>query len=34
MSYSLGFVCLRVLARVAWVEFNRAPVNAFNREMS
>jgi enoyl-CoA hydratase len=33
MSYSLGFVCLRVLARVAWVEFNRAPVNAFNREM-
>src|ERR1700722_10596872 len=33
MSYSLEFIRLRVVARVAWIEFNRAPVNAFNREM-
>jgi hypothetical protein len=26
MSYSLEFVRLRVVARVAWIEFNRAPV--------
>jgi enoyl-CoA hydratase len=30
-----GFESIRLLvdARVAWLEFNRAPVNAFNREM-
>ena len=28
MSYNLEFVSLRVVARVAWIEFNRAPVNA------
>ena len=30
-----GFKSIRVLvdARIAWLEFNRAPVNAFNREM-
>ena len=33
MTYSLEFIRLRVVARVAWIEFNRAPVNAFNREM-
>jgi enoyl-CoA hydratase len=33
MTDSLEFIRLRVVARVAWIEFNRAPVNAFNREM-
>jgi enoyl-CoA hydratase len=33
MTHSLEFVRLRIVARVAWIEFNRAPVNAFNREM-
>ena len=33
MTYSLEFIRLRVVAHVAWIEFNRAPVNAFNREM-
>ena len=33
MTYSLEFIRLRVVARVAWSEFNRAPVNAFNREI-
>jgi enoyl-CoA hydratase len=33
MTCSLEFIRLRVVARVAWIEFNRAPVNAFNREM-
>ena len=33
MTYSSEFIRLRVVARVAWIEFNRAPVNAFNREM-
>ena len=34
MTYNLQFIRLRVVARVAWIEFNRAPVNAFNREMA
>ena len=33
MTCSFEFIRLRVDARVAWLEFNRAPVNAFNREM-
>ena len=33
MTRSFEFIRLRVDARVAWLEFNRAPVNAFNREM-
>jgi enoyl-CoA hydratase len=33
MIRSLEFVRLRIVARVAWIEFNRLPVNAFNREM-
>ena len=33
MAYNLQCIRLRVVARVAWIEFNRAPVNAFNREM-
>jgi enoyl-CoA hydratase/carnithine racemase len=33
MTRSFEFIRLRVSARVAWLEFNRAPVNAFNREM-
>jgi len=33
MTYSLEFIRLRVVARVAWIEFNRAPVNAFSRKM-
>ena len=33
MTRSLEFVRLRIVARVAWIEFNRPPVNAFNREM-
>jgi enoyl-CoA hydratase len=33
MIRSLEFVRLRIVARVAWIEFNRPPVNAFNREM-
>jgi enoyl-CoA hydratase len=33
MTHSLEFVRLRIVARVAWIEFNRPPVNAFNREM-
>jgi enoyl-CoA hydratase len=33
MAYSWEFIRLSVIARVAWIEFNRAPVNAVNREM-
>jgi enoyl-CoA hydratase len=33
MTPSFEFVRLRTDARVAWIEFNRAPVNAFNRNM-
>ena len=33
MTRSLEFVRLRIVARVDWIEFNRPPVNAFNREM-
>jgi enoyl-CoA hydratase len=33
MTHNLESIRLRVVARVAWIEFNRAPVNAFNREM-
>ena len=33
MIRSFEFVRLHVDARIAWLEFNRAPVNAFNREM-
>ena len=33
MTYNLKCIRLCVVARVAWIEFNRAPVNAFNREM-
>jgi enoyl-CoA hydratase len=33
MTYNFEFLRLRVVARVAWIEFNRVPVNAFNREM-
>jgi enoyl-CoA hydratase len=33
MTTSFEFIRLRADARVAWIEFNRAPVNAFNREM-
>ncbi|MFY9935401.1 MAG: enoyl-CoA hydratase/isomerase family protein [Silvibacterium sp.] len=33
MTRSFEFIRLRVDARVAWLEFNRAPVNAFSREM-
>jgi len=33
MTRSFEFIRLQLRARVAWLEFNRAPVNAFNREM-
>jgi enoyl-CoA hydratase len=33
MSPSFEFVRLHADTRVAWIEFNRAPVNAFNRSM-
>ena len=33
MSHSFEFVRLGVDSRVAWLEFSRAPVNAFSREM-
>jgi Enoyl-CoA hydratase/isomerase len=33
MTPSFEFMRLRTDARVAWIEFNRAPVNAFNRNM-
>ena len=33
MTRGFEFIGLQVRARVAWLEFNRAPVNAFNREM-
>jgi enoyl-CoA hydratase/carnithine racemase len=33
MAYSWEFIRLSVVARVAWIEFNRAPINAVNREM-
>ena len=33
MTRGFEFIRLQVSARVAWLEFNRAPVNAFNREM-
>ena len=33
MSHNFEFIRLRVSARVAWLEFNRAPVNAFNGKM-
>jgi enoyl-CoA hydratase len=33
MAYSWKFIRLSVIARVAWIEFNRAPINAVNREM-
>jgi len=33
MTRGFEFIRLQVNARVAWLEFNRAPVNAFNREM-
>jgi enoyl-CoA hydratase len=33
MSPSFEFVRLHADRRVAWIEFNRAPVNAFNRSM-
>ena len=33
MTRGFEFIQLQVSARVAWLEFNRAPVNAFNREM-
>ena len=33
MTGSFEFIRLQISARVTWLEFNRAPVNAFNREM-
>jgi len=33
MTRGFEFIRLQVSARAAWLEFNRAPVNAFNREM-
>jgi enoyl-CoA hydratase/carnithine racemase len=33
MTRGFEFIRLQVSARVAWLEFSRAPVNAFNREM-
>jgi enoyl-CoA hydratase/carnithine racemase len=33
MAYSWEFIRLSVVARVAWIEFNRAPINTVNREM-
>ncbi len=33
MTRGFEFIRSQVRARVAWLEFNRAPVNAFNREM-
>ena len=33
MTRGFEFIRLQVSARVAWLEFNRAPVNAFTREM-
>ena len=33
MIYSFEFTRLNVDSRVAWLEFSRAPVNAFRREM-
>src|ERR1700722_655817 len=33
MTPSFEFIRLRTDTRVAWIEFNRAPVNAFNRSM-
>jgi enoyl-CoA hydratase len=33
MNLSFEFVRLHADTRVAWIEFNRAPVNAFNRSM-
>ena len=33
MVHSWEFIRLSVIARVAWIEFNRAPINAVNREM-
>jgi enoyl-CoA hydratase len=33
MTRSFQFIRVHVDARVAWLEFNRPPVNAFNREM-
>jgi enoyl-CoA hydratase len=33
MTRGFEFIRLQVSARTAWLEFNRAPVNAFNREM-
>ena len=33
MTPSFEFIRLRTDARVAWIEFNRAPVNAFNQNM-
>lgn len=33
MTRGFEFIRLQVSARVAWLEFNRAPVKAFNREM-
>ncbi len=33
MTRGFEFIRLQVSARVAWLEFNRASVNAFNREM-
>jgi enoyl-CoA hydratase/carnithine racemase len=33
MTYNFEFIRLRVIARVAWIDFKRTPVNAFNREM-
>jgi enoyl-CoA hydratase len=33
MTRGSQFIRLQVKARVAWLEFNRAPVNAFDREM-
>jgi enoyl-CoA hydratase len=31
---SFEFIRLRIDARIAWLDFNRAPVNAFNRQMA
>jgi enoyl-CoA hydratase len=33
MANSFEFIRLQISGRVAWLEFNRAPINAFNREM-
>ncbi len=33
MTRGFEFIRLQVSARIAWLEFNRAPVNAFTREM-